>query len=220
MSNREPDNSPARGCPDEMHLAAYVDGGLKPGDRPQLENHLATCDYCLGQVSALMKMQDVDLPDADLGLVRRAHEIPQAKTRSQWILDWRWAAACTLTVCAVIVFGLWVKPPQPAEKGNVRASYTQAGAPELILPREGAALKPGAIEFRWTAMNRALFYEVRVLNADGDMMWQARVDGPEAHPPADVTFPTGQNYFVSVSAWLPENKTAKSAVVGFRLTDR
>jgi hypothetical protein len=64
----------------------------------------------------------------------------------------------------------------------------------LVLPREGAALKPNAIEFRWTASDRALFYEVRVLTADGDLLWQTRAEGTETHPPGDVAFRPGQRF--------------------------
>jgi hypothetical protein len=220
MSKREMYDSPTWRCPDEMRLAAYADGGLELADRARLEQHLSACEYCLGQVSALVRLREATLPEADSDLLRRARGIVQAKPRSQWLQAWRWAAAFAATAGLAITVTLWVRPPQPAEKENVRTSYVQTSAPELVVPREGAAIKRDGLEFRWTAVNRALFYEVRVLAADGDLVWQTRADRPQARPPEGVVLRAGQNYFVSVSAWLPEGKTVKSSVVGFRVTDQ
>jgi hypothetical protein len=220
MSKRETYDSPSWRCPDEMRLAGYADGGLVAADRARLEQHLSACGYCLGQVSALARLREAKLPEPHDDLLRRARGIVQAKPRSRWLQTWRWAAACAVTACLAIMVTLWVRPHQPADKDTVRTGYVQPAAPELVIPREGAALTRPAIEFSWTAVTRALFYEVRVLTADGDLVWQTRADGPEARPPGDVVFRTGQTYFVSVSAWLPEGKTVKSSVVGFRVTNQ
>jgi hypothetical protein len=217
MTDPQSHDSPTRRCPDEIHLAALVDGGLQPGDRARLERHLADCAYCLGQLSALVRLQEADLPETDRDLVRRARAIPPSQTRWQWMLALRWASACGAIACA-LVFTFWVRAPRPAENEAVRTSHAQGSIPELILPREGAALKRGAVEFRWTPIEQALYYEVRVLTADGDLVWETRAESTEAHPPADLTFRSGQNYFVSVTAWLTEGKVAKSGVVGFQVT--
>jgi len=219
MSDRELYDSPTRRCPDEIRLAAFVDGGLEPRDRARVERHLIGCDHCLGQVSALVRLQDADLPEVDPELLRRARAIPPTRTRSHWIPAWGWAA-CGVTACLAISVTLWIRPPQPAQKDTVRTSYARGSALELVLPREGAVLKRNAIEFQWTTVDRALFYEVRVLTADGDLMWQTRAEGPQTRPPADAAFRTGEHYVVFVSAWLPEGKAEKSSAVGFRVADR
>jgi hypothetical protein len=218
MSDHELYDFPSRRCPDETRLAAFVDGGLEPSDRARLQRHLADCPYCLGQVSALVRLQEADLPEVDPGLVRRARVTPPSETRWQRMLARRWALACVATACLAIMVIVWVRLPRPADKETVRTSYAQGSAPELVLPREGTALKRSAVEFRWTPIERALFYEVRVLTADGDLVWQIRAESTEARPSADITFRSGQNYFVSVSAWLPEGKAARSTVVGFQVT--
>jgi len=219
MSDLEFYDAPTRSCPDEIRLAAFVDGGLEPQDRVRLEQHVADCAHCLGQVSALVRLQDAGLPEVDPELVRRARAMGQPKVRAQWTLAWRWAAACAATASLAIIATLGVKPPQPPERESIRAGYVHRLGPELVLPREGAAMKPNAVEFRWTASPRALFYEIRVLTADGDLLWQTRAEGLETRPPAEVTFRPGQRYFVTVSAWLPEGNAAKSGVVGFQVID-
>src|SRR5258706_8169823 len=187
MSDRELYDSPTRSCPDEIRLAAFVDGGLEPRDRAQVERHLTGCAHCMGQVSALARLQDADLPEVDPKLVRRARAIPPARARSAW----RWAAACAATASLAIIATLAVRPPQLAVRESLRTGLVRSSAPELVLPREGAALKPNSIDFPWTASDRALFYEVRVLTADGDLLCQTRAEGTETHPPAEVAFRSG-----------------------------
>lgn len=217
MSRHRLDETPTWRCPDEGRLAAYVDGGLTAERRASLERHLAECGYCLGQVSALAQLGDAALPEVDPALIRRAQRIPQGKIHSQRKPGWRWAAGSVAVACTAVLVALWVRPPHPAEKESVRTVSEHNAGLELLQPREGLALQRSNLDFRWSPVSRALFYEIRVLTADGDLLWEARTDGPEARPPATVSFPAGQNYFVSVTAWLPEGKAVKSTAVGFRI---
>ncbi len=66
-------------------------------------------------------------------------------------------------------------------------------------------------------MPRSLFYEIRVVTAEGDLVWRERIEGSRVQFPAGVQLVKGQKYFVWVRAYLPEGKTAKSAVVGFNV---
>ena len=67
-------------CPDDARLAAYVDHRLIGRDQSRLERHLAGCGYCLGQVAALTRLQDVPLPaDIPVNAVVRARELAPGK---------------------------------------------------------------------------------------------------------------------------------------------
>ena len=66
-------------------------------------------------------------------------------------------------------------------------------------------------------MQRALFYELRVMSADGDLVWQARFDGTSGVAPPTVAFQPGQKYFASVSALVPEGNALKSRLAGFEI---
>jgi hypothetical protein len=203
-----------------MDLAAYIDGGLTAQERGRLENHLAGCDYCLGQIAAITQMQEAELPQVDPIVLRRARPIPQVKTRSQWAQAWRWAAVSTAAACLALTITLWVRPSQRTESDTVRTGNVQPTTIEMVAPRDGSAVRRVDVEFRWTPVNRAIFYDIRVLSADGDLVWQSRSDNPAARPPAGVKFTVGQRYFVLVSAWLPEGKTIKSSAIGFRVSDQ
>jgi anti-sigma factor RsiW len=45
-------------CPDERHLAAFVDQKLPPERRSRLESHLARCTRCSEAVGLVAKVQD------------------------------------------------------------------------------------------------------------------------------------------------------------------
>jgi hypothetical protein len=210
-------NPSAWRCPDEMRLAAYLDGGLGADDRARLERHLADCDACLGQVSAVTRLRGADLAEVTPGLLARARGLVPAQSARP--TQWRWVAPLAATACAGILLTIWMKPHQVAIPASVRTSSVSATSPRLVMPLEGAVLPQGAIEFRWTPIDHALFYEIRVLSDDGGRAWEARADATTARPPADLRFRSGQKYYVSVNAWLPEGKTLRSPVVGFQVVD-
>jgi len=59
-----------------------------------------------------------------------------------------------------------------------------------------------------------------MVTAEGDLVWEARVEGTQARLPEDVQLAAGEKYFVWVRAHLPEGKTVQSKVVGFKAGKR
>jgi hypothetical protein len=92
--------------------------------------------------------------------------------------------------------------------------------PALIFPRPNAVIPTGQVEFSWTGVRNALYYEVRLVTADGDLVWETRTEENSAPLPASVSLPTGQKYFVWVQAFLAEGKTTKSTAIGFTVAAR
>jgi hypothetical protein len=86
----------------------------------------------------------------------------------------------------------------------------------LLYPREGTAVPLSDVEFRWEDVPGALYYDIRVVTEDGDVIWEGRAEDTEARLPPDVRLTGGQRFFVRVRAWLSEGKTVTSRVVGFR----
>lgn len=210
-------------CPDEMLLAAFVEHRLAGPERARLEKHIAGCDYCLGQAGALERLQDAapldDVPPPMLAAARELAASSSRTARPAWYLG---AAAATATACIVLAVTFGVGPPQAGQVSHSRTVRSSAGratdAPALLFPREGTIVPRSALEFRWNRVERALFYEVRVLTASGDLIWETRADQTEARVPPTVRLATGEQYYVSVSAGLPEGKTIKAPVVGFQVT--
>ena len=73
------------------------------------------------------------------------------------------------------------------------------------------------IDFRWQEVTGAIHYEVQVVTAEGDVLWQHRTGQAEARLPETVVIAAGQEVYVWVRARLLDGKTLKSEPVRFRL---
>lgn len=115
------------------------------------------------------------------------------------------------------------KPPPvtPSPKPGsaiVRGPVLNGFVPALAYPREGQSIPRESLEFRWQPVADAIFYEVRLLSASGDVVFSARTEEARIRPGPGVSLVPETKYFAMVTAHLREGKTTKSSVVGFRLT--
>jgi hypothetical protein len=101
----------------------------------------------------------------------------------------------------------------------VRNEQRASVALRLLFPREGTIVSRESFDFRWTEVRGSLFYEIRLMTAEGDLVWEGRIEGTQTRVPANVQLVPGGKYFVSVRAYLPEGKTLPAAVVGFRVAE-
>jgi len=109
-----------------------------------------------------------------------------------------------------------VTVPSPTQGPEAVRSRTSVPLElELIHPREGAVLASRDIEFRWSPVARSLFYEVRLMTAEGALISEERAETNEFRLPGTVRLKAGEKYYVSVLAYLPDGKTIKSVTVGF-----
>lgn len=91
--------------------------------------------------------------------------------------------------------------------------------PALIFPAPHATLPRPQVEFRWQTVAGALDYEVRLVTAEGDLVWEQRTEANSVKLPAGVSLVAGQKYFVWVRANLGEGKTSQSRAVAFTVAD-
>ncbi len=207
-----------RKCPDEMRLAAYSEGGLEPEERSALDRHIAGCDLCLGQLSAVVRIRDSELPDVPPALVAQARRLASAPPA---LKPWRLLGLSAATACAALALLVSVGTPKFSAPEQVRSVSPTLSAAELSQPHDGELVSRSSLEFRWKPLDAALFYELRVLNADGDLVWQVRAEGKTSvRPPDNLDLSAGQKYFVSVSAFLSEGKVFRSPNVAFQVADR
>lgn len=205
-------------CPDETRLAAYVDGGLDPRSRNEVAIHLADCVYCVAEVSSIVRMQESEPIEVPSALLARARTMARDQ-KDVW--SWyRAAFATALTGFAAILLTLWVKPPQSTGPDGVRSLEAHTSIPELLEPADGASLRRDQIAFRWTPVDRAVSYEVRVLNADGNIVWTTHRDQTAVRLPAAADLRSGAQYFASVRAHLPDGNTLKSPITRFRVIEQ
>jgi hypothetical protein len=231
-------------CPDDAALAAYAEAHLADDARRRIEAHLADCDFCLNQIVFLLRPQESAMPEVPQGLLARAHELGAKGTEVRWGAEWRWGTAAAAAACAALVAVVWLRQPSPpllpspsgptpsvevsppaaaaapSAPPRVVRNGQKAGAPlRLLFPREGAVVAREGFDFHWTEVRGSLFYEIRLMTGEGDLVWEGRVEGTQAPIPGNVQLVPGGKYFASVRAYLPEGKTLPAAVVGFTVAD-
>lgn len=260
IRNRE---QPGWRCPDETALAGYVDTQLDAVSRQSLEDHVSRCDFCLDQVSFLVRTADQEgtapVPAAVLARTRKlvGERPPSLKSYRAW--GWAAAAACLLLAGVFLIARqgsitpdeqfvakneptIEAPPITPAPSpspvispnidrpnGNaperiikptpataVRSDAASAVSPTLIFPTERSSIKSGDLTLRWKPVSDVLFYEVSVMNQDGDQVLSLRTQQTELKPSANLL--PGQKYFVQITAALREGKTVKSNLVSFRVS--
>ncbi|MGE5358127.1 MAG: zf-HC2 domain-containing protein [Bacteroidales bacterium] len=107
--------------------------------------------------------------------------------------------------------------PVPAPPATVRKSVPQPLALHLLSPAENSTLSPREPEFRWQPVPGAIYYEIQVLAEEGDVVWQAKLEGTSTRLPNVHPLRSGTKYFVWIRAHLSGGGSVKSAAVAFRV---
>jgi hypothetical protein len=208
-------------CPDEVTLAAFADGRLPERARSRVQSHLADCETCLQNVAAALRALETPPPEVPARLLARARELAEPRARGPLVSAWRWgtisAAAGLVLVAAVYVWQSTMAPAPGSSPAEVRGVAAQPVAPEILSPAEGSVVGRTQSEFRWRGVAGAIYYEIQLVTAEGDVLWQQRTEATGARLPATVPIAPGQDVYVWVRAHLVNGKTLKSEPVGFTL---
>jgi hypothetical protein len=222
-------------CPTPGQLAAYADTRLDATARARVEEHLADCTYCLGQVGFLVReLRETEARPVPSRLIDTARERP-----SRWfrLVPVPALAALAATALLLVVGFVWqpdrglapFSPAGPGAERSGRASTTvpmdrtvrngglAAVAPRILLPVDGEVVGQLPMEIRWSSSPGALQYSVQVLSLAGDLVWEGSSAGEATVVPSAVAFEPGQRYYVWVEARLPSGATSKSDAVAFRV---
>ncbi len=223
-------------------MAAYLERRLEARERSRFEAHLSGCDFCLEMIGGLVRQQRApELSDVPAHLVDRAANALPAKTG--WRISRRWVlvpAFAALVVVAAVVWLRWPQPgwssasisapalaksrpsvdlpqtpSQPTEQQYVR-KLTPLQRVEVLEPQPDSAVLREQLRFRWKPVRDAAYYELRVANSEGDLMWQDQASDPAAQLPAKLPLQAGK-YFVWVRAYLHDGRTVKSEPVPFTI---
>lgn len=229
-------------CPSDTRVVAYLEQRLKAKEKSRFEAHLSDCDVCLDMIGGLIRQQRTsEPPEAPAHLVDTAADALPVKTGRQ--TSWRWVlvpAFAALVVAAVVLLrplqpgrpsaSIFVpsveksRPPvallkpasPPTEEQYVRKLATPVETVEVLEPQSESVVLRERLRFRWRVVGNAS-YEVRVVNAEGDLLWQGQESKPTAQLPPDFPVPPGP-YFVWVRAFLNDGRTIKSDPVPFTIS--
>ncbi len=240
LFEREPDDAQLSrkwSCPGDQTIAAYVDGVLKKYRRAWVEFHLSGCQRCRVLVADIVKAQrESDLPVPSLHVMQKAMDLQERRPGSP---RWDWAPAGALAGIALlaVIAVVFRKPQQlavvapvpaaplvvkseptpvlhPEVRDTVRKPRTAELLPTLLSPQAGGVMNSDRLQFRWKPVPQSRNYEVRLVRSDGDLVWEGQTDKSALQLPSDVTVEDGA-YFVWITAYLEDGRTAKSAPVRF-----
>ena len=227
-------------CPTDSQIAGYLEHGLEQKEKSRFEAHLADCEFCLSAVGSLVRQQrlpvTVELP---VHLHQKAIDIVPVK--AGWRVPWKWLLVPALAGLIIMVFirhrspqpetlmssapiatvganqspkSIPRVPPQIPEKQYVRKSATRRADLQLLEPGPNSVRRMQAVRFRWTPIANAIYYEVRMVNSEGNVMWRGQESTPTAQLPPNLSLQPAK-YFVWVTAYLNDGRTVESDARAF-----
>lgn len=216
----------SRACPDENCIAGYVDGGLDPAMRQELEHHLADCGHCLALVGLLSRERHASVTEpVPQQIVAQAGARTTTAPKRRWRLAPQWAAAAAVVLAVPLLVQISRSVDGGVEgQGRPAPTATRASAPEaealqVLAPRAGAAVEAQHVQFRWTAVAGSPYYDVRIVTDDGSVVVRQRVDGTDWQLPDQLQLQPGTEYFVHVDAYPSGDKAVSSDHIPFRVSD-
>ena len=225
----EPISEATPDCLQPELLAAYHDGNLHHRERAVAEAHLVVCDRCLGQLGALScaKTGQSLEPDVPPHLIARAEALFAPPVPAKVPLQWRWAIPLAAAAGLILAVNLALLTPSilnheagESPTPQTRIAHGELQLPRLLVPAEGSVVWPPEQEFRWTEVPNALFYDVRLIKLDGELLLRERVDKTQWMIPASLRLEPGMEYFVRVDAYLDDARYLSSQHRLFRVKGR
>lgn len=221
------EGGPSPNCPDEVQVAAYVDGTLTGRERQDLERHLADCGHCLSMVATLCAERRADRnASADLPTRPETAHRPRAPAAQPSIgpsrLSPRWAAAATLVLALPLGFYLGASRDEAQRGGSApvaRTLVTGHGTPQVFVETLEAGPNKDRLSFSWTPVEGSPYYDVRIVTDVGDVVTQQRVTGTSWQPPPRLALQAGRDYYVHVDAYPAGDTPVGSGHVGFTVPD-
>ena len=222
-------------CPDDHEMAAVVSGALSSDKRDELQRHMADCDFCILQLGLLGRLHGEE-PDQEVSEFVLARASRLGAGRGPLVLTYapRWAAAAVIVLAIALAFH-WNSPdrvgtgtpgaissfaiPTFSDEEQSRNFGTNAFAPRILSPAEGARIEAEALVIKWSETPGSLYYDVRVVSDEGKLVWQKRVEETESSLPESLALNPGAEYFVRVDAYLAVAKKVSSRHVLFTIAE-
>jgi hypothetical protein len=215
-------------CLSDEQVAEYFDGVLPDADRNRVEHHIADCRFCAARIGMLGRLEassgEARIPEESLATAKLMRQTPRGGNRRLVA----WAAAAVLVLVAGIQYQSSenratesnLEPPgvpaiAPRDIRQTRNIETSAFGPTITSPREGQFASARS-QISWTAVPNSLYYQVRIVSDEGDLLWQERVDGTAWRMPERLGLSPGAEYFVRIDAYLTEGQSLQSDYRLFR----
>jgi anti-sigma factor RsiW len=177
---------------DSREVAAYLDHTLQSEDRARVENHLADCTHCRGEVVAVARLMH-----------RRSR-------MRRWYIPLAAAAAALLLIVAP-----WQRLRDHKSQPVLREpTTTSTQVPVALAPLGGVAGLPA---FIWSSVPHADRYRLTLFDRDGSIVWETQIAETTAVAPDTVAPGVGVPYFWKVAARTGLDRWVASDLVAFTL---
>jgi hypothetical protein len=222
-------------CPADHEMAAVVAGQAPSAESNEIQLHIADCDFCIHQLGLLSRLQDEEpVQEVSEFVLARARRLGAVRISPLPEFAPGWAAAAVIVLAVTLAF-LWNSPDRfgtdlpgqapsqsvPADSGQAQSRHpgSRAVTPQILSPGEGASIGARELLIKWSEIPGSLYYDVRVVSDEGDVIWQGRVEDTESRLPESLSLTPGAEYFVRVDAYLAAAKRVSSRHVLFTVAE-
>ena len=193
-------------CPEEIVLAALIDGTLASGLATTVRDHVASCSRCQAVTGVVIReIRDPSPADLSRALEDRTQTamVDSSRTvRSRKPVLWGTAAAGFLAT--LLVAQLLEQPEEssaPEQHRSQAAPATDVESLQVVSPQSGQVVPPAGLVVRWAPEPDSPYYDVRVVTDAGDIVVQERVSGTLWQMRPDTPLKPGATYYVHVDAY-------------------
>lgn len=212
-------------CLDEHELAALAAGNEGIDGRDRMQAHLSDCSYCLQQVADLAAMANDGVePFVDEVTTRKAQALVGHTRGVRHVVPWA-AAAVILLALGVGYLNTGFQPginntpiTAPEDYRESRNIGDLKAGPKVLSPIDGSNFKSPGGPIEWTEVVGSLYYDVRIVSLDGELIGEQRVTQSHWDVPTSMLHP-GNEYYVRVDAFLAEAKRLSSSHVLFTVEE-
>lgn len=170
--------------PTAEDVAAYLSGTLTPADQAAVEEHLAECRECRGQVVSARR-------------VLRRHAAPN---RRVWLLPGAAAAAVLLLAIFFRAPSGFEPGPEPVRSGQGAAGGDAGSRIPVLAPADGDTLAVGSITFVWRGQSGKPLFQFTLTDGSGRAVWTGATTDTTLTLPGAVSLDRGRTYFWTVDA--------------------
>jgi hypothetical protein len=215
-------------CPSGYEAAALFESTRDDRDYESFERHLSDCSYCHARTVVLARLHrngdDEQIPD---DLLAAADKFGNQPRRYHFRRAPAWAAAAVVVIALFVIVG---RSPNPGSGAIDQPPLTDVNDEPvrvlrnigpidsgltILAPIDGERIRRDELMVRWTQVPGSLYYDVRLVNAAGFIIWQDRVKNTQSNLPPDLELVSGDRYFIRVDAYLAEAKSISSLHVKF-----
>ena len=197
-------------CPDDFVFTALAEGEVALDENQNLKEHLSQCDYCIGHLADLSRIGELDegepVPELLMARARRLGRGTGFRVQAP-----RWAAAALVVLAVGVTFSpLSDRQTVPGQTPGVSEQLSEVPQfrsidrpnvrPEILIPSSGQFLPVNEPVFEWTAVQGSLYYDIRLVSAEGETVWEERVKNTRRALPGDLQLQAGTDYYLLTRA--------------------